>query len=108
MQQALAAAIGALAPRDRLRLKCYYAQSMTLAAIGRMLGEHEATVSRHLSRVRRDLRAGVERDLADRHGFSLPSLTDCLRAVMDDAGELDLGALFARSPAEIVQNGETV
>ncbi len=47
MRHALASAVAALAPRDRLRLSAYYAQDLTLAAIGRLLGEHEATVSRH-------------------------------------------------------------
>lgn len=107
VQEALADAIAALSARDRLRLKCYYVQSMTLASIGRMLAEHEATVSRHLSRVRRELRVCVERDLAERAGFEASALRDCLRAVMDDSGDLDLSALFARTAAGIVQNGET-
>src|SRR5262245_36309025 len=63
MRNSLTAAVAALAPRDRLRLRCYYAQNLTLAHIGRMLNESEATASRHLSRVRREVRAAVERDL---------------------------------------------
>lgn len=63
-QRALDAAIGALEDKDRLRLRLYYGQDMTLAAIGRVLGEHEATVSRKLDKARRALRAGVERALA--------------------------------------------
>ena len=46
MRAVLAAAIAALEPRDRLRLACYYAQEMTLAQIGTLTREHEATVSR--------------------------------------------------------------
>lgn len=63
-QRALDAAIDALEARDRLRLRLYYGQDMTLAAIGRVLGEHEATVSRKLDKTRRAMRAGVERALA--------------------------------------------
>ena len=44
MRRAMTAAIAALEPRDRLRLACYYGQDLTLAQIGRSLGEHEATV----------------------------------------------------------------
>src|SRR5688500_11118383 len=44
MQAALAAAIAALDPRDRLRLRCYYAEDMKLAQIGRVTRESEATV----------------------------------------------------------------
>ena len=50
MRRSVTAAVAALAPRDRLRLRCYYAQDLTLAQIGRMLKESEATASRHLSR----------------------------------------------------------
>jgi len=60
LQAALAAALGALDPRDRLRLAYYYADDRTLAEIGRLLGEHEATVSRRLDRTRRDVRGQVE------------------------------------------------
>ena len=101
---ALADAIGRLDPRDRLRLGCYYVHDLTLSAIGRMFGEHEATASRHLTRIRRDLRAAVEVSMRDTHGFAAPALTDCLRTVMDDAGDLDLGGMLARSPGRIVQN----
>ena len=60
MQAALTVALGGLDPRDRLRLAYYYADDRTLAEIGRLLGEHEATVSRKLERTRGDVRARVE------------------------------------------------
>jgi RNA polymerase sigma-70 factor, ECF subfamily len=66
LQAALAAALGALDPRDRLRLAYYYADDRTLAETGRLLGEHEATASRNLERTRRDVRARVESSLRDR------------------------------------------
>lgn len=68
LNDVLLAVVAALAPRDRLRLSCYYVQDMTLAEIGRMLGEHESTVSRKLERTRRSLRREVERRLRrERH-----------------------------------------
>ncbi len=70
LQAALAAALGALDPRDRLRLAYYYADDRTLAEIGRLLGEHEATVSRKLERTRRDVRARVEASLRDAKKWS--------------------------------------
>ncbi len=54
IQAAITVAISRLPPRDRLRLACYYAQDLTLAQIGRTLGEHEATTSRHLARTQAD------------------------------------------------------
>jgi RNA polymerase sigma-70 factor, ECF subfamily len=90
MRAALGAAIVALAPRDRLRLACYYAQEMTLAQIGALTREHEATVSRQLARTRRDVRNDVERRLRDLHGFSDPEIAECFTSIVDDAGNLDL------------------
>ena len=90
MRRCLKTAMAALPPRDRLRLGCYYAQELTLAQIGKALGEHEATVSRHLSRTRRAIRAQIEVELREKEGFSEAQLTDCFEAVMSDAGPLDL------------------
>lgn len=100
MQAALAAAIAALAPRDRLRLRCYYAQEMTLADIGRVTREHEATVSRHLARTRRDLRSDLERRLAQDHRLTAGELRECISSVVDDAGTLDLGVLLREPDVE--------
>src|SRR5205814_8077309 len=49
-----------LEPQEKQRLRLYYAEEKTLAEIGRLLGEHESSVSRRLDRVRRDLRQAVE------------------------------------------------
>ena len=85
-QQALAAAIRRLAPPDRLRLSSYYLQRLTLAHIGRVMGEHEATVSRKLDRIRRDLRLDVERQLRDEHRLGEAQVQACLESALDDVG----------------------
>ena len=90
MRAVLAAAIAALAPRDRLRLACYYAQEMTLAQIGKLTREHEATVSRQLARTRRDIRTDVEARLQSGHGFSKVEIEECFASIADDSGNLDL------------------
>jgi RNA polymerase sigma-70 factor (ECF subfamily) len=98
LQAALAAAIGLLDPRDRLRLAYYYADDRTLAEIGRLLGEHEATVSRKLDRTRRDVRAHVETSLRDGKKWSGAQVCACLECA---SGEwpFDLTAhLQATSP----------
>jgi RNA polymerase sigma factor (sigma-70 family) len=46
--------------QDAVRLRMYYPEEKKLAEIGRLLGEHESSVSRHLEKVRRELRAAVE------------------------------------------------
>ena len=94
MDEALAAVVGALEPRDRLRLGCYYSQEMTLVQIGGLTHESEATVSRQLARARRAIRASVERHLRDRLGFGDAEIRECFAAVVEDTGALDLGALL--------------
>jgi len=75
--RALQTALDRLAPQEKERLRLYYAEEKTLAEIGRLLGEHESSVSRHLDRVRRDLRQSVEEILRNgmgaANGFVLQS-----------------------------------
>ncbi len=92
-QSALALAIRRLAPPDRLRLSAYYLQRLTLAQIGRLAGEHEATVSRRLDRIRRDLRSAVERLLRETHHLGDAQVRACLDAALDDVG-LNLDAVL--------------
>src|SRR5437867_1266175 len=94
IRDALERAVAQLAARDRLRLACYYAQDLTLAQTGRMLGEHEATVSRQLARTRTTIKEAVERHLRVDAGLSDAAITRCFECVMEDAGTLGLGDLL--------------
>ena len=94
MQTILTAAIAALDPRDRLRLRCYYAEDMTLAQIGHVTRESEATVSRQLARTRRMLRDELTERLRREHRFSDNDIADGISSVVNDAGTLDLGVLM--------------
>lgn len=87
-QQALDESLAALEPKDRLRLRLYYGQGLKLAQIGKLLSEHEATVSRKLDRTRADIRRGIERRLAD-SGMSPDAVRECL-AQAAGAPELDI------------------
>lgn len=94
MQRALGDAVSRLPPRDRLRLGLYYAQQLTLAETGRILREHEATVSRQLARTRRVIRQSVEAALRTDAGLSDDEVVRCYECVSDDAGTLDLGEML--------------
>jgi len=94
MRQVITTVVARLAPRDRLRLSCYYAQDLTLAQIGQMLGEHEATVSRHLTRARRDIRREVERHLREHEHMGEAEISECFNALVQDAGSLDVTDLL--------------
>lgn len=98
MRNALGHALAALAPRDRLRLGCYYGQDLTLAQTGRLLGEHEATVSRQLARTRKAIRAAVERELREGNRLSDAEIQECFDEMTADAGPLDLGELLGKTP----------
>jgi RNA polymerase sigma-70 factor, ECF subfamily len=99
LREALGRAVDALAARDRLRLGCYYVQELTLAEIGRLLKEHESTVSRQLARTRRAVREDVERQLRDDAKLSGVQITECFSAASEDAGPLDLRQLLGSADA---------
>jgi RNA polymerase sigma-70 factor len=101
-----AAALAALTPRDRLRLSLYYVRDLTLAQIGRLLHEHEGTVSRHLTRTRRQLRTTMERDLRAAHGLDEAAIEACFQSVMDDPGTLDLGRALGDLAVSTVPAGK--
>ena len=92
-------ALTRLDPRDRLRLRYYYAQGLTLAQTGRLLREHEASVSRHLSSARKAIRRDVERHLSESDGLDPAEIERCFAYVSEDPGLLDLDRLLGESPA---------
>lgn len=96
---AFTAALGRLTPRDRLRLACYHAQQLTLAQIGKLTGEHEATVSRHLTRTRRELRRDVDEQLQSEHAMSPAEIAEAFAEAVADPGPLDVGQLLAEPGA---------
>ena len=104
VERALRAAIDALPPKDRLRLRSYYVAQLTLAEIGRITGEHEATVSRQLSRTRRGLRDAIERYLEHEAQLNDAQVARALELAIDDPGAMDLqevlGADRKKSPPD--------
>ena len=99
IQLALKATLAALGARDRLRVACYYAQELTLAETGRVLKEHEATVSRQLAKTRRTIRAGMERYLREEGALNADQIARCFEYVLEDVGPLDLGGIFRKDSA---------
>ena len=94
LQEALEEAVSRLESRDALRLRLYYQQRLTLAEIGRMLREHEATVSRQLARTRKSIRGDAEDALRQR-GLGDDEITRCLELALEDSGALDLERIFS-------------
>jgi RNA polymerase sigma factor (sigma-70 family) len=77
LQAALTVVLAALDSRDRARLAYYYVNDLTLAQIGRLMSEHEATVSRKLERTRRDVRKSVETLLRTERKLTQSQLLRC-------------------------------
>jgi RNA polymerase sigma-70 factor len=92
LQQALDAALSSLEPQDRLRLAYYHVDEMTLAQIGRQLGEHEATVSRKLTRIRQTLRDRIDTALRDELRLGPDEIRACYRQALED-GTVSAGGL---------------
>jgi RNA polymerase sigma factor (sigma-70 family) len=107
--RALRTALEGLESLEKERLRLYYNEGKTLAEIGGLLGEHESSVSRHLERVRHDLRDQVEEIL--RRGFvptngavTQPGLSDaeialCFEYSAEDP-PVDLEKLLPRSTSQ--------
>jgi RNA polymerase sigma-70 factor len=111
---ALTVCLAALNDDDRSRLELYYAREKTLAEIGRLLGEHESSVSRNLERARRELRQKVEQTLrsgvspgnptANFTPMSEAEITLCLQYAAEDS-PIDFGRLFPEKTTEKKQAG---
>jgi RNA polymerase sigma-70 factor, ECF subfamily len=105
----LEVALGLLDPRDKERLRLYYAAQQTLAEIGRKLGEHESSVSRNLERTRRELRQQVEQALRKggsvdgvdpSAGLSDAQIALCFEYASEDS-PIDLNTLLPESQATV-------
>jgi transposase len=67
VEKALARALEELEDEDRLLVKLYYFDGLRLREAGAVLGFHEATASRRLTRIQNDVRKRVEKELMEEH-----------------------------------------
>lgn len=88
MQKALAQSIKQLSGEDRLLVKLYYFDGLRLREAGAVLGVHEATASRRLTRIHTNLRQLVERILVEEKGWTKPETE---RAFSDIALHFEAG-----------------
>ncbi|HJP95654.1 MAG TPA: sigma-70 family RNA polymerase sigma factor [Pyrinomonadaceae bacterium] len=70
MQKALNQAVQELPVEDRLLVKLYYFDNLRLREAGAVLGVHEATASRRLTRIQSDLRKRVTKILIEERGWT--------------------------------------
>lgn len=86
VEAALAEAIGELETEDRLLVKLYYFDGLRLREAGAVLGVHEATASRRLTRVHGEVRRRVEALLIKEHGWTQ---SEAARSLAEVASHLD-------------------
>jgi DNA-binding CsgD family transcriptional regulator len=117
--EALRGALGKLDAADHRRVCLYYAEGKTLAAVGKLCGEHESSVSRNLERVRRELRTKVEERLrrgsVEKHpdcdgGLRVSGLSDaqialCFQYATEDV-PIDFNLLFPGDDGSAVGGGK--
>jgi len=70
VQDALARSIKELSPEHRLLVKLYYVDDLRLREARALLGVHEATASRRLTRVHNELRKSVRTILVEQRGWT--------------------------------------
>ena len=87
LDAALARTISELPPEDRLLIRLYYFDNLRLHEAGRVLGVHEATASRRLARLHREVRSRVEAILIKEHGWTPP---ETKRSLAEAAGHLEI------------------
>lgn len=90
MQQALNTAVQELAAEDRLLVKLYYFDNLRLREAGAVLGVHEATASRRLTRIQSDLRKRVAKILIDERGWTQ---TETEKSFAEVAQHLDIAQI---------------
>jgi RNA polymerase sigma-70 factor, ECF subfamily len=95
MQQALHKAVQELAAEDRLLVKLYYFDNLRLREAGAVLGVHEATASRRLTRIQTDLRKRVTKILVDERGWTQAETEKSFAEVAQHL-ETDLETLLAQ------------
>jgi RNA polymerase sigma-70 factor, ECF subfamily len=81
VEKALARALKELDDEDRLLVKLYYFDGLRLREAGAVLGFHEATASRRLTRIQSDVRKRVEKELMEQHLWTKAEATRSLAQV---------------------------
>lgn len=98
LEQAIEEAVSRRDAEERYLLAAYYLDEQTLLEIGRVLGVHEATVSRRLHRAADQIRKQILKNL-QRHGMSRRAAEETMGADPRDL-ELNLKKLLQNSQSE--------
>jgi RNA polymerase sigma-70 factor, ECF subfamily len=106
VEKALKRALAELPDEDRLLMKLYYFDGLRLREAGAVLGVHEATASRRLTRIHRDVRQHVEAILMKEHGWTK---AEAARSLAEVAAHLqtDVEPMLIAKPDSTLQSSTT-
>ena len=106
VEKALGRALAELADEDRLLMKLYYFDGLRLREAGAVLGVHEATASRRLTRIHGEVRQKVESILMKEHGWTQ---NEAARSLSDVATHLqtDVEPMLVAKSDSTVQSSVT-
>ncbi|HEX8559525.1 MAG TPA: sigma-70 family RNA polymerase sigma factor [Pyrinomonadaceae bacterium] len=99
VEEALAGALGGLDAEDRLLVRLYYFDGLKLKEAGAVLGVHEATASRRLTRIHAEVRRRVEATLAVERRWTREEVARTLADAARANSDADLRAMLAPGAA---------
>ncbi len=102
VEKAFARALKELEDEDRLLVRLYYFDGLRLREAGAVLGFHEATASRRLTRIQNDVRKRVEKELMDEHGWTKSEATRSLAQIATSL-QTDVESLLQAPQTSLVQ-----
>jgi RNA polymerase sigma-70 factor (ECF subfamily) len=106
VEQSLARALGGLDAEDRLLVKLYYFDGMRLKEAGAVLGVHEATASRRLTRLHAEIRKRVEAILTSEHKWTREEVARTLADAAHAQTDADLRSMLAAEAAPTAERRE--
>jgi RNA polymerase sigma-70 factor (ECF subfamily) len=106
VENALAHALAGLADEDRLLMKLYYFDGLRLREAGAVLGVHEATASRRLTRIHGEVRQKVESILMKEHGWTKAEAARMLSEVAANL-QTDVEPMLVAKPDSPLQSPVT-
>src|SRR5438105_5179375 len=99
VEEALALALAALDAEDRLLVRLYYFDGLRLKEAGAVLGVHEATASRRLTRLHAEIRRRVEAILTGERKWTREEVARTLAEAAHTPTDADLRAMLATETA---------
>jgi RNA polymerase sigma-70 factor, ECF subfamily len=99
VEGALARAVAELNPEDRLLVRLYYFDGLRLKEAGAVLGVHEATASRRLTRVHGELRRRVESILIKEKRWTREEAQRAFAELAGARSDADLRSMLAAGAA---------